>query len=330
MEIGLWRVVNCIRLTTLYYHSPRLSLIFSHKLFCMKYIAIISLLALGLTANAQSTCFESKPHPMPAPSASAKQKMEKELETALVALQKNPQGLEELIWAGRRTAYLGRYEEAIGYFTKAIGVYPDEAAPYRHRGHRWISLRCYDNAIADLSKAVALIKGKKDVIEEDGMPNEKNIPTSTLQSNTWYHLGLAWYLKKDYPQAVKAFATCLAVSNNPDMYIATANWYYVSLRRNKEDKKASAFLKNLDLSAELIENKDYQRILLLYRNKTVVQDPLAFLKNEAGLTAASYGYGLGVYLTLSGEKAKAKQVFDHILQLPQWAAFGYIAAETEN
>jgi hypothetical protein len=30
-----------------------------------------------------------------------------------------------------------------------------------------------------------------------------------------------------------------------------------------------------------------------------------------------------------GEKEKTRQVFQHILQLQQWGAFGYIAAEIE-
>ncbi|MFN5479907.1 MAG: tetratricopeptide repeat protein [Chitinophagaceae bacterium] len=279
---------------------------------------------------AQVQCVERGNYPKPTLSASARESMQGELDAALNALKRQPTGLNELIWAGRRTAYMGNYYEAIDYFTTAIDLYPDAAEPYRHRGHRWITLRCLDKAIIDLTQATLLTKGKPDVIEPDGMPNEKNIPTSTLQSNSWYHLGLAYYLKGDYARAVESFNYCLSVSTNPDMFIATANWYHVSLRKAGRDKEANAFLKTIDPHVELIENYDYLRILKLYLDKKEISDPIEYLKNEAGLGAASFGYGLGAYLLFKGEKQKARLVFDHILQLPQWGAFGYLAAASEH
>ena len=62
---------------------------------------------------------------------------------------------------------------------------------YRHRGHRYVSIREFDRAIADLEYAATLIEGTEDEIEPDGMPNAMNIPVSSLHSNIWYHLGLA-------------------------------------------------------------------------------------------------------------------------------------------
>lgn len=280
--------------------------------------------------NAQQTCATKGNYPLPEISESAKNKLQEDLDAAIVNLERNPNGINELIWAGRRTAYLGNYYEAIDYFSKAIALHPESAEPYRHRGHRWITLRCYDKAIADLTIAAGLTKGKTDLIELDGMPNEKNIPTSTLQSNIWYHLGLAYYLMGDYHQAVDAFNVCLGVSTNPDMFIATANWYNNSLRKAGRISEADEFLKKINPSVELIENHDYLRILKLYINKQEINDPIDFLKNEAGLGAASYGYGLGVYLMMKGEKSKANLVFNHILNLKQWGAFGYIAAEAEK
>lgn len=279
---------------------------------------------------AQQTCVTRGNYPLPEISQLSKIKMQSDLATAIAKLNKNPNGVDELIWAGRRTAYLGNYYEAIDFFSKAIVLHPESAEPYRHRGHRWITLRCYDKAIADLTTAVSLTKGKTDVIELDGMPNEKNIPTSTLHSNIWYHLGLAYYLKGDYNQAVDAFNACLGVSTNPDMFIATANWYNNSLRKAGRISEADNFLKKINPNVELIENHDYLRILKLYIDKQEINDPIDFLKNEAGLGAASYGYGLGVYLWMKGEKSKANLVFNHILNLKQWGAFGYIAAESEK
>ena len=296
---------------------------------CLIFSIVINL-ALVTTALAQQTCATKGNYPLPEISESAKNKLQQDLDLAISNLEKNPNGLNELIWAGRRTAYLGNYYEAIDFFSKAIALHPESAEPYRHRGHRWITLRCYDKAISDLTIAADLTKGKTDVVELDGMPNDKNIPTSTLQSNIWYHLGLAYYLTGDYNKAVDAFKSCFEVSTNPDMFIATANWYNNSLRKAGRISEADVFLKKINPNVELIENHDYLRILKLYIDKQEINDPIQFLKNEAGLGAASYGYGLGVYLLFKGEKDKAALVFNHILSLKQWGAFGYIAAEAEK
>ena len=101
---------------------------------------------------------------------------------------KNPDVAENIIWLGRRIAYMGEYKKAIEIFTEGIKKFPDDPRFYRHRGHRYISIRKFDEAISDFTRAVELTRGKKDQIEPDGMPNARNIPVSTLQGNIWYHL----------------------------------------------------------------------------------------------------------------------------------------------
>lgn len=274
-------------------------------------------------------CYLGKETPASPMSSAARTRMEADLAEAQKALQANPGGLQEMIWAGRRRAYLGQYQQAIHQFSAAIKAYPDSAAPYRHRGHRYITLRCFDNAIEDFEKAAALTSGLPDEVEPDGMPNEKNIPTSTLQTNIWYHLGLAHFLKGDYDKAVESYQTCLRLSKNPDMYIATANWYHLALIRAGKRKAAADFLATIDTSVGLIENEVYLRLLRLHIENKVPDDPMSFLQQEAGLEGVSYAYGLGAFLLIKGEREKARQVFQHMVQLPQWGAFGWIAAEID-
>ena len=87
-------------------------------------------------------------------------------------------------------AYLGDYKKAIKIFSEGIEKFPEDARMYRHRGHRYISLRKLDLAIADLEKAAELIDGKEDRVEPDGIPNARGIPVSTTNRNIWYHLWL--------------------------------------------------------------------------------------------------------------------------------------------
>ena len=86
-------------------------------------------------------------------------------------------------------------------FSKGVQAHPNNPRMYRHRGHRYITTRQFDRAIADFEKAVTLIKGTPDEIEPDGAPNPTGKPRSTLHFNIWYHLGLAYYLKGDYQKA---------------------------------------------------------------------------------------------------------------------------------
>ncbi|HEY7055981.1 MAG TPA: hypothetical protein VH458_05620, partial [Vicinamibacterales bacterium] len=117
-------------------------------------------------------------------------KLEADLAAARTAYKRNPEDVDNAIWLGRRAAYLSHFGEAIEIYTRAIETHPDEPRLYRHRGHRFITIRKFDLAIRDLRKAADLVEGTPDQVEPDGQPNERNVPTSTLQTNIYYHLGL--------------------------------------------------------------------------------------------------------------------------------------------
>ena len=117
-------------------------------------------------------------------------KLEADLAQAEKDLAARPNDAEAMIWVGRRLAYLWRYQDAIAMFTKGVQAHPNNPRMYRHRGHRYITTRQFDRAIADFEKAVTLIKGMPDEIEPDGAPNPSGKPRSTLHFNIWYHLGL--------------------------------------------------------------------------------------------------------------------------------------------
>ncbi len=143
----------------------------------------------------------------------------------------NPDDPDALIWLGRRTAYLGRYREAIAIFTQGVERWPGDARFLRHRGHRWITVREFGRAVADLERAARLVEDRSDEVEPDGLPNARGIPTSTLQTNIYYHLGLAHYLRGDLAGARRAFEACLERSRHADMAVATRYWLYLTLRR---------------------------------------------------------------------------------------------------
>lgn len=263
----------------------------------------------------------------PALTPEALGRMEAQLDSAKAAYLADTTSADGLIWVGRRLAYLGRYREAIGIFGYGVTAHPDDARIYRHRGHRYITTRQLDLAIADLEQAAALVRGTPDMVEPDGQPNARNIPTSTLQSNIFYHLGLAYYLKGDFERALAAYRDDLEVSTNPDMLVASSYWTYMTLRRVDRPEAADSILIPIAADMDIIENTAYHKLLLLFKGEL---EPGTLVDDDGDeLRDATTRYGLGVWHLVNGRQAEATETFRQIVATGPWNSFGYIAAEAE-
>lgn len=307
--------------------------------------AAAAALLLGLSACARTTelPIEERPLPTPRPealsllnrplyrpalSAEREAELTVELDSAVARHLADPEDVDAAIWLGRRLAYLGRYRDAIAVFSAAIAAHPDDARAYRHRGHRYITTRQLDLAVADLARAAELVEGVPDSIEPDGQPNPANVPTSTLQGNIYYHLALAHYLRRDFERARAAWEQALTRATTDDMRVAVADWLYLTYRRLGRDQDAQRLLAGLPRAPRLHENHAYQRRLRLYRGE-LPPDSLLVADARDPVQVATYGYGLASWYLLQGDTAKADELFRRILEGPNWAAFGYIAAEAE-
>ena len=265
----------------------------------------------------------------PVLSEAARASMEEKLAAAAADYEKAPNSADALIWYGRRTAYLGHYTEAIELYTQGIAQHPNDARLYRHRGHRYLSIRCVDKAMADFKQAYILTRGKPDEVEPDGAPNAKGIPTSTLQSNIRYHLGLCLYLKGEYKKAARYYEEDLRKSANPDMYVASANWLYLCYRRLGADQKAQKLLESINPDMALIENFDYLRILLLHKGTLDATKFKEEIVQPNSLSTSTMGLGLANYYLINGQKQEAERLFRVITAGNQWASFAFITAEVE-
>jgi tetratricopeptide (TPR) repeat protein len=255
---------------------------------------------------------------------------EQQLALARARFDASPDDPEAIIWLGRRTAYLGRYREAIAIFSAGIEKLPAEPRLFRHRGHRYVTIRRFDAAIADLETAARLIGGRPDEVEPDGLPNARNLPTSTLNSNVWYHLGLARYLQGDFERALAAWRECARFSTNPDMRVATTHWLYMTLRRLARDAEAAQALEPILEGMDVIENQDYHRLLLVDQGKLAPERVLAEAADSGNAVAfATVGYGIGNWHLFNGRRGEAVALFRRVIAGGSWASFGYIAAEAE-
>jgi tetratricopeptide (TPR) repeat protein len=221
-------------------------------------------------------------------------------------LAAEPQNIDLLIALGRAQASVWRYRDAIATYTRGIAIAPKNAMLYRHRGHRYITLRMFDKAVKDLELAAKLNDRDYDI---------------------WYHLGLAYYLTGEFKKAAKAYERCRAVAANDDSLIAVSDWLYMTYRRQEKEYEAAGVLERITLNMKVEENKSYYDRLLMYkkikREAEVVNDKMTDLE------IATISYGIGNWHLCDGDKAKARVMFQRITDGKYWPAFGFIAAETE-
>jgi dipeptidyl-peptidase-4 len=270
----------------------------------------------------EAVSFLGGPLLAPAPSAESTARYEEAKEI----WEASPTDADAIIWYGRRAAYLGHYRDAIRIYSNGIELHPEDARLYRHRGHRFISTRQLDKAIADLDYAAALIEEADDEVEPDGLPNALGIPVSTLHSNIWYHLGLAYYLAGDYERAEQAYAQRAASAANNDMLVSTAHWRYMTLRRLGREEEANALLEPITADMEIIENHAYHRLCLFYKGELDEMD----LRGEGSRPSdAAIAYGVANWHLAEGDTEIGTSMLEEIVAQDGWAAFGFIAAEAD-
>lgn len=242
----------------------------------------------------------------------------------------DPDNQENIIWYGRRLAYLGRYEEAINVFSEGLRKHPRSHKLYRHRGHRLLTLKELDQAIEDLSNAAFYATDAPHEVEPDGIPNALNKPLTNVHWNIWYHLGLAYYMKGNYDKAISSFRKCIQYSNNSDLEVKTSNWLYVTYRKIGNTDAADALISIIPSRMNLVgsDTRLYHDLIMLYRG-FFTPEILIRRNTSNGELEANVGYGIGNWYLLEGQVESARNIFTRVLDGSQADSFGYIATELE-
>ncbi len=298
-------------------------------------ISILILLTFGISANAQDKLFADVPEGAQAVSFLGKtlsmlapsQKLLDNLIFAKADYAKDPDNAENILWYGRRVAYTGEFRNAIEIFTEGIKKHPNDARFYRHRGHRYITIREIDRAISDLELAASLIVGKADKIEPDGAPNAANIPVTSTHSNIYYHLGLAYYLKHDFENSLRVYRMGQNLNLNDDNIASTAHWIYMNLRRLGRDEEARQSLNNITKDMDIIEVHNYHTLDLFYKGEVPAEEVLNADPNVPA--GASITYGVANWYLYNEDIVKAYELMEKFMNTNSWGAFGFIAAEVD-
>jgi tetratricopeptide (TPR) repeat protein len=257
----------------------------------------------------------------------ARFRLEKDLDQARQAVKRAPDDPEALIWLGRRTAFLWQFRDALEIFSQGIERWPEDPRFYRHRGHRLLNLRRFDEAIADLTRAEKLMKARPDEVELDGRKDAPPIPTFTLHTAVWYHLGIARFANGEFEPARQAFASFLAAAKNDDARMIATEWLYITLRRMGRDSEAKELLASVRPDVVLTDGAEFRDRLLFYRGERSLRDLLGSQENEAQVS--TYGFGVGEWYLAEGRKPEAEAMFRRVVAGQMWAVLPLIAAEAE-
>ena len=188
-------------------------------------------------------------------------------------------------------------------------------------------MREFDNAIGDLERADALVAGAPDQIEPDGQPNARNIPLTTLHSNIRYHLALAYYLKGDFARAAPVWQRARDAVRNPDNLVSATHWLYLTLRRQGRADEAARALDGIVPGLDVVENGSYYSLCQLYKGMRTEDDVLKAA--GSGSSGAAVVYGVAVWHDVNGRAGEANALRRQLVDGPDWAPFGVIAAEAD-
>ncbi|WP_091736070.1 tetratricopeptide repeat protein [Phenylobacterium immobile] len=262
----------------------------------------------------------------PPTSPAAKAVLDANLAATTLDFIRAPDDAQRILWLGRRLGYMARFQDAIVVFSRGAEKFPDDARFLRHRGHRYVSTRQFDKAIADFQRAAALMANRPD--EEEAVGSASATRSGTLKFNIYYHMGLAYFLKGDFEQALSAYRECMKYRSDEESLVAISDWTYMTLRRLGRDTEAKAFLKPIVPGMAIKDNISYYQRLLMYKGLLKPEQVLAADETDP-VQIATQGYGVGNFYLVKGDTAKATEIFRRVVAGSEWGAFGFIAAEAD-
>lgn len=224
---------------------------------------------------------------------------------ARAALAAEPQNISRIIELGVAESGARQFREAIATFTRGLEIEPDNALLLRWRGHRYISVREFDRARADLIRAVRL---------------------DPSLYGAWFHLGVIQYLSGEFKDAAASFAKAQPIAPDPNELAGSTDWLWMSLSRAGRKAEAKAVLDRR--SPTLPPGYGYTRRLQLYAG-LVTPEKLLTPADTDGVQIATLSYGAGNFLLVKGDKTRAREWFERAVRTDGWPGFGFILAEAE-
>jgi tetratricopeptide (TPR) repeat protein len=227
------------------------------------------------------------------------------IKSARAALAASPKDIARIIELGVAQSGARQFREAIATFTRGLEIEPQNALLLRWRGHRYISVRDFDRAFADLTRGAGI--------------------DSTIYG-IWYHLGVVQYIRGDFTGAAASFAKAQPIAPDAGELAGSTDWLWMSLSRAGRGAEAKAMLDRRPDSKPV--TNAYTRRLQLYRGE-IGPEAVVTPADTDDVQVASLAYGLGNWYLVRGDKAQARTWFERSMQSGGWPAFGFIVSEVE-
>lgn len=221
------------------------------------------------------------------------------------ALAAEPRRIERYLQLGLAQAGAWRMREAVATYTRALAIAPNDPMLYRWRGHRYLSVREFDRAAADLARGLALDSTNYGVL---------------------YHLGVLRFVRGDFAGAAEAFRRAQPRAPDAGELAGSTDWLWMSLRRAGRTAEAAAMLARRPDS--LRTTNAYAARLRLYRGE-IGPGAVIGSADTSGVAVATLRFGLGNWYLLQGDTTRAHHEFDLAVRSGGWPAFGFMAAEAE-
>lgn len=222
-------------------------------------------------------------------------------------LAADPRNVERIIQLGLAHSAIRQYREAIRVFTRGLAIAPDNPLLYRWRGHRYISVRELDSAVADLTRGNRL---------------------DSMSYDIWYHLGVARFARAEFPPAADAFAHAQRLAPNDNEVAGATDWLWMSLSRAGRAAEAQAALARAHDSLRITTAAAYAQRLRLYKG-AIGPEQVLTPADTGDVAVATLSYGVGNWFLVRGDRAAARTWFERAIRSGGWPAFGFIAAEAE-
>ena len=201
-------------------------------------------------------------------------------ESALVA---DPRNIERIIALGVAQSGARQFRGAIETFTRGLAIEPNNAMLLRWRGHRYLSVREFDRAEADLTRGSQL--------------------DSTIYG-IWYHLGVLRFVRGDFSGAADAFSRAQPRAPDAGELTGATDWLWMSLMRAGRSAEAEAMLARHPDS--LTSTNAYARRLKLYRGE-IRPEEVFTPADTSDIQVATLSYGLGNWYLVRGDTTRAQR-----------------------
>jgi tetratricopeptide (TPR) repeat protein len=248
------------------------------------------------------------------------------------ALARSPNDAELLLAAAGARATAWRFREAISLYSRGAALHPTDARFLRFRGHRYLTVRQFEDGKRDLDRAAVMDSTNFDIV---------------------YHQGLAHYLLGHFGRAADAYAKCLGFGANdalrakeargeyragyrscmrtatdPEALVSMTDWAWRANARAGRQAEAARLLGTVQESMKVSTNRSYFENLLMYKGSRTPDQVLEWAKSDSVRFSTS-GYAVASWLLMKGDSARGWPLMEEIARGPHWNGFGAIGAEVE-